>query len=299
MNRLGELLPADLRTDGKNEPEPSPERPEAGPVPADGTETPEQREKRIRRESDRVAFYNLAEGERHKKDGVDCPVCRNKGYFYRLTEDGDMIARRCGCMKKREALQRIRDSGLENLIRDCTFDKFEAKEVWQQNLKETAQAFCKDADAKWFYVGGQVGSGKTHICTAICEDYIRRGYDVRYLMWAETSKHLKALINDYREYADRMNVYKRTPVLYIDDFLKVRQGAEPSDADLNLAFELINARLLQPDTVTVISAEKPLSEAMEYDEATFSRILQRCGRYRLTISRSREKNYRLKTGGEA
>ena len=55
MNRLGELLPADLRTDGKNEPEPSPERPEAGPVPTDGTETPEQREKVVRPEADRGA----------------------------------------------------------------------------------------------------------------------------------------------------------------------------------------------------------------------------------------------------
>ena len=299
MNRLSELLPA-AEAAGKTEPEAKQEEkePEAREEEKTGDpeewDSPERRAERLRHESRRTAFYNLAEGARHKTDGLDCPVCRNKGYFYRLSEDGTMLARQCGCMKKREMLKKIRESGLENVIRDYTFDKFVTEEPWQKELKEVARAFCRDPSAGWFYIGGQVGSGKTHLCTAICWDYIKRGYDARYLMWAETSKHLKALINDYRAYSGMMNEYKRIPVLYIDDFLKVRQGADPSDADLNLAFELINARLLQPDKITLISAEKPILEAMEYDEATFSRIYQKCGKYHLAVGRDRGRNFRLR-----
>ena len=270
----------------------SAEEPPEQPDPAE--ENPAQREKRLAYEAGRIAFYNAAEGALHRRDGVDCPVCRNKGYFYRMSEDGYMVAHRCGCADKREVLRRIRESGLQSLIQSCTFAAFETAQEWQRTLKETAEAFCRDQEAYWFYVGGQVGCGKTHICTAICDYYIRRGYDVRYLMWAETAKHLKAMVNDYRAYSDLINAYKRIPVLYIDDFLKVRQGAEPSDGDLNLAFELVNARLLRPKAITVISSEKTLKEAMEYDEATFSRIFQRCGRYYLAVERKRDRNYRLR-----
>ena len=309
MNRLLELLPqmaprpAEPVPGDWSAPAEEKQKQTASPsevpqtVPAEEAETPEHREKRLKREADRVAFYNLAEGGRQHRDGLDCPVCRNKGYYYRMTEEGDMVALQCACMARRKTLQKIRESGLGTMIRDYTFDNFETREPWQAELKEQAQAFCADPDAGWFYVGGQVGSGKTHICTAICADYLRRGFDVRYLMWAEKSKHLKALINDYHAYTDMLDEYKRVPVLYIDDFLKVRQGAEPSDGDLNLAFELINARLLRPGAVTVLSSERTLPEAMEYDEATISRICQQCGRYRIAIGRDRGRNYRLAASG--
>ena len=270
----------------------STEEPPAQTTP--GEETPAQRKARLAHEAGRIAFYNAAEGSLQRRDGVDCPVCRNKGYFYRMSEDGYMVTHRCGCADKREVLRRIRESGLQSLIRSCTFATFETTQDWQRTMKDAAEAFCRDPDAHWFYAGGQVGCGKTHICTAICEYYIRKGYDVRYLMWAETAKHLKAMVNDYRAYTDLINGYKRIPVLYIDDFLKVRQGAEPSDGDLNLAFELVNARLLRPEAITVISSEKTLKEAMEYDEATFSRIFQKSGKYNLSIGREQGRNYRLR-----
>ena len=256
--------------------------------------SPAYRRKLLKREAARVALCNQAEGGLHRRDGLNCPACRNRGFVYALTEEGDVVARPCECLRKRETLKKIRASGLEQVIGDYTFDRFTTPEAWQRELKERAMAFCRDADARWFYVGGQVGSGKTHLCTAICADCIEKGLDVRYMLWAEQSKRLKALVNDGRAYAQALNEYKQAPVLYIDDFLKVRQGAAPSDGDLNLAFELINARLLLPEAVTVISSEKTLSEAMDYDEATFSRIFQQCGRYQAAITHDRSRNYRLR-----
>ena len=240
----------------------------------------------------RTDMLNQSPGGLHLRDGIDCPACNNKGYVYRLTDEGQM-ARPCECLRRREVMRRMEASGLGQLLRDCTFDRFIAGEDWQKGFKELAMRFCEDDNARWFYAGGQPGSGKTHLCTAICERYIRKGRDVRYLLWAEKSKLIKAAVGDYRAYAAMLDEYKRIPVLYIDDFLKVRQGAEPSDGDLNLAFELINARLLSPEAVTVISSEKTTAEAMEYDEATVSRIVQQCGPYRIDLERDREKNYRL------
>ncbi|MBQ6067727.1 MAG: ATP-binding protein [Clostridia bacterium] len=245
-------------------------------------------------EEAQVRRLNEDAGGLNRRDGIDCPRCRNKGWLYRNTEEG-LTALPCDCLRRREIMRRIDESGLGQSIRAYTFDRFADREDWQKTMKQTAQAFCADENARWFYIGGQPGSGKTHLCTAICDFYIRRGLDTRYLLWAEKSKQLKAAVNDsYRSYAAALEEYKRIPVLYIDDFLKVRQGGVPSDGDLNLAFELINARLLSPDRITVISSEKTLEEAMTYDEATISRIAQQCGKYRIDVDWDREKNYRLR-----
>ena len=240
-----------------------------------------------------IRSLNEDEGRRNLRDGIDCPLCANKGWIYRL-EEGSPVAARCRCMPARETMRRMEESGLGQTVNAFTFENYIAAEGWQKDLKQLAQDFCADDSARWLYIGGQVGSGKTHLCTAVCAHYIRRGSRVRYMLWAERSKALKAAVTDYRAYAEMLDEYKRVEVLYIDDFLKVRQGTEPSDGDLNLAFELINARLLSPDKVTVISSEKTLQEAMAYDEATVSRIWQQCGRYRVDVKKDLGKNYRLR-----
>lgn len=135
--------------------------------------------------------------------------------------------------------------------------------------------------------------GKTHLCTAIATDYIKKGYELRYMLWIDDSKMLKSLANDFA-YQDKINIYKNVDVLYIDDFLKVKQGGEPTTADIVLAFEILNSRVMDDEKVTIISSEKTIDELLDYDEAMMSRIVQKCGRYKLNIGKDRSKNYRLK-----
>lgn len=241
----------------------------------------------------KVDDYNNSEGNLHESDGYNCKICKNKGLIARLNENGYEVYRECSCKKIRATLKRAERSGLGSILTEYTFNKFIDTEDWQKEVKNKAQAFCSDDMAKWFFIGGQVGSGKSHICTAICGHYIKAGQEVRYMIWAEESKRLKAVVNDV-SYQDLMREYKDVDVLYIDDFLKVRNGESPTTADINLAFEIINHRLLEGDKVTIISSEKLLDEIMEYDEATMSRIYQKAGQYKINISKDRSKNYRLK-----
>ncbi len=241
----------------------------------------------------RIDWYNESEGNLHEVDGYNCDICKNKGFIAKLDENGYEVNSICKCQKIRATLKRARRSGLGNIITEYTFDKYIDSEDWQKLIKNTAQAFCADDSAKWFYIGGQVGAGKTHICTAIAAHYIKAGLEVKYMLWSEESKRLKALVNDV-SYHERIHTYKNIDVLYIDDFLKVKSGENPTPADINLAFEIINHRLLDSDKITIISSEKMLDELMDYDEATMSRIYQQTGRYKLNISRDKSRNYRLK-----
>lgn len=241
----------------------------------------------------KIDWYNESEGTLNQIDGYNCTLCKNKGYIAKLDDNGNEVHKECKCQKIRETLRRARESGLGDIITDYTFAKFNAEEEWQKQIKQIAQAFCEDDQAKWFYIGGQVGSGKSHLCTAIAAHYIKAGKNVKYMIWAEEAKKLKSLVNDF-SYQDIIGQYKDVNVLYIDDFLKVKAGEEPTPADINLAFEIINHRIMSRDNITIISSEKTIDELMDYDEATMSRIYQKAGKYKIKIAKDKNKNYRTR-----
>lgn len=241
----------------------------------------------------KIEWYNQTVGNLNEADGYNCDICRNKGYIARLDEQGYEVHRPCKCQKIRATLKRAKRSGLGDIITKFTFDKFKDTEDWQKKIKNTAQAFCEDDKTKWFYIGGQVGAGKSHICTAIAAHYIKAGQEVKYMIWVEEAKNLKSRANDI-SYQTEINIYKNVDVLYIDDFLKVKNGENPTTADINLAFEIINRRLLESNKITIISSEKTLDEIMDYDEGTVSRIYEKTGDYNLSIGKDRNKNYRLR-----
>ena len=248
-------------------------------------------------------WANEDSGNLNEKDGYNCDVCKNKGYIYFLQKSpysnaNEMTVRNCECMKIRKTLARAKESGLNNILSDYTFPKYETAEDWQKGIKEKAMSFCTDDEARWFYIGGQSGAGKTHICTAIAGHYIKQGKNCRYMLWRDDAVKLKQLVNDFTEYQKLMTEFKQADVLYIDDLFKSQvgpqQNAEPTKADINIAFELLNNRLMDKDKITIISSEYMITEALEFDEATVGRIFQNAGQYKVSIPKDRTKNYRLR-----
>ena len=202
------------------------------------------------------------------KDVFDCPVCGNTGRIVREDEDGVVWVRECDCMNARRAIRRLRRSGLEDAVSRYTFAAYETPDDKRRAVLNAAKRFCKQ-DSGWFYIAGQSGSGKTHICTAICGELLKT-VDVRYMLWREDAPRLKAAANE-PEYGELIEPLKRVPVLYIDDFLK----GKTTDADFNLAFELINARYNDSRLRTIISSELPINAILNLDEGLGGRIYER------------------------
>lgn len=232
----------------------------------------------------RVESYNSTQG---KLEGYDCSECLNKGYIAKIVNSSEVMAE-CRCMKIRSTLNRIKQSGLEKQLKSHTFKNFQTDSEWQRQMKAAAADFIK-SDAIGFFVGGQSGCGKTHICTAIVGYMIKQGLSARYFVWREESTILKAMVND-REYTKRINEFKTADVLYIDDLFKQK---DIKDADIKLAFELIDYRLRQ-QLKTIISTELDEDTLIECDEALASRIMQISRGFRMVIPRDRNKNYRLR-----
>lgn len=249
---------------------------------------------------------NALEGKLHELDGYDCRECRNKGYIS-VPKQNELSGWwmpyhvDCKCKRIRNAIHRLNRSGLSNVVKECTFDKYNATEDWQTAVKAAAMRFCKDSENKWFFIGGQSGAGKSHLCTAMTVHYIRQGKEAKYMLWRDEITRLKASVNDAPVYADLMHELKDSPVLYIDDLFKSGKGpdgkpAMPTTADVNAAFEIINYRSLNPELITIISSERTLSELEEIDSATAGRIAHKAkaGGYCLSIRRDPAKNYRMK-----
>lgn len=259
--------------------------------------TPEQKAQAM------VDRLNRMEGDLDKSI-YDCSKCMNRGFIYSVKpyfKDFIEVARECDCKEIRTSIIRMKKSGLEPLMKKCTFDKYEAAEDWQQYVKQKAQIFASDIDQlenKWFFLGGGIGCGKTHLCTAIVKELLEKGRSARYMLWINDSSKLKAMIND-PGYEEALDDFREAEVLYIDDFFKIvkdNQGKEmlPTGADIKLAYELINYRYQHDDLITIISSERFAAEIESIDSAVGSRILEKCQDNAISIARDPKRNFRMK-----
>ena len=213
------------------------------------------------------------------------------------------MLRYCECHGIRKSMIALKRSGLADSIEQYRFDNFRTDEPFQKAMYDKCKGFIAQKDSRFLYIGGQPGCGKTHICTAICGDYIKRGAQTIYTTHQMLLQELKrnAVDDEYNEVLDK---YGTVPVLYIDDFFKPiyevnrrtgeRKRMPPSAADVKHTFEVINMRLVK-NLITIMTSELYLDEIMDIDEALGSRIKQKCGAaYVVDIAYKGERNYRTR-----
>lgn len=225
-----------------------------------------------------------------------CPICGGVGFIYSEDRRSMMM---CRCTKRLVMAKRIRESGIVGGLRQYTFENFKTDEPWQQRMLEVAKDYVEHGIGAgyWMYFGGQPGSGKTFLATAIVCKLIQ-SMSVRCVAWPRLVMELKSVANNAEEYERRMEPILNTSVLFIDDFFKPQRNKNGTDAsvtpaDLRVAFDIINYRYAYEKPV-IISSEWFLSELTDMDEAIASRIHERCGRYKAIIKRDPARNHRYK-----
>lgn len=217
---------------------------------------------------------------------LDCRVCNNNGYVTRTDENGCQWARECECMNQRRSIRRINGSGLQDMVKRYSFENYETPTEKHKLIKEKAIQFTR-IPVECFVIVGRSGSGKTHICTAICNELMSGGWNLKYMMWRTEAAELKAMVNEREEYKRRINQLRNVPVLYIDDFWK----GTVTDADINLAFTILNDRYNMKNKKTIISTEMSMEKILEKDEAIGGRISERAKGF---VLQAPDENWRLK-----
>ena len=250
----------------------------------------------------KVDSFNRAEGHLHEEDGYCCNICKNKGSIMKLVEEPGkypvQVVAECKCAEVRRSIRRMKKSGLKDIIKDYTFDKYEAADPWQQAIKSAAEEYAKNPEG-WFFLGGQSGAGKTHLCTAICREFLLNGRRVVYMLWRDDIAKLKALSMETEQRMRMIDRFKKAEVLYIDDLFKTGKNPDnsrqhPTSADINVAFEIINYRYINPGLLTIISSECTQDELLDIDEASGGRIFEKAGAHGFSIAPDRSRNYRTR-----
>ena len=236
-------------------------------------------------------------------DGIDCPKCLNRGFSMVVVYDGKRLPtleyRWCDCSRQRVYARTLRESGLQKAVMRYRLDNFDAIEPWQHVMFHKAKQYIEHGagEGNWFYAGGQSGSGKTHICTAIASELMKIG-TLRYIVWPQTAKTLCGISDDAVEYGIKLNEIQTSNFLYIDDFFKPVFRSNGMEAmatapEVRLAYDIINYRY-NKELPTIISSEWFSSELCEIDEATAGRIAEACGEYKVDIARKPERNHRIR-----
>ena len=228
--------------------------------------------------------------------GYDCPKCLNRGKLAAVKDGGGVFFTDCECMKIRLCIQKMENSGLRDVIKSYTFDTYQDTEEWQKAIKRGAVDYANNATG-WLLLCGQSGSGKTHLCTAVCRQLLLDGKAVRYMPWRQDIRELKGMAKEPATQAEALKKYQEAPILFIDDLFKVSRAADgscvPTTGDVNLAFDIINYRYTKR-LPTIISTERTPAELVEIDEATGGRIVERAQGHTYCIEKKPGRNYRLR-----
>lgn len=228
----------------------------------------------------------------------NCPICKGTEYVeWKEIHFGIEYecAEPCICLKRKRQLKRMEDSNLANPA-GMTLNRFFVAEPWQQNLIEKATRFVgykptsADDILPWFFIGGQTGAGKTHICTGICSQLIDQGRSIRYEIWPDLATDLKARQNT-PEFTEMMKRLQNVDVLYLDDVFH----GDATKADMELLWNIVNGRYTG-NKQTIISTEMFLSEIIDRDHGLGGRIHERASGYICQIQRNVTRDYRRKGG---
>lgn len=223
-----------------------------------------------------------------------CEKCKDTGWIESVDEQGYEYMRHCECWTIRQAKELMARSGISREFQTKGFKTFDTKNnpqlVTAKNKAIKYYQSFKDIESTRFnsiMFCGQVGSGKTHLGTAICSNLMSQSVPVIYMAYRNAVTKIKQNIVDEAQYNSEIKRYSESRVLYIDDLLKGRL----TETDINIMYEIVNHRYMN-NLPIIVSTEKTPEQLLDFDEAIGSRMIEMC-RGNIIKLQGKELNYRL------
>lgn len=228
---------------------------------------------------------------KERSENHECDICNDIEWIY---DSETNTAKPCKCREAKQYKRILENSGISEAFLSRTFESFSTKgkpkiiaeaKIMALNYANNFEEI-KNTENNSIALCGQVGSGKTHLATAVSNVLMSKGYGVLYMQYRDAITRLKQSLLDEENYQREINRYKRATVLFIDDLYKGK------GKDDNIVYEIINHRYFAGLPMVITSEFSPATW-IEFDEGTGSRLIQRC-RDRIIKFEGSSLNYRLK-----
>lgn len=209
------------------------------------------------------------------KAKYNCPICKDKGSIIVEQTNGQPIVKMCKCKQKEILRQQWIDAGFNIMSADRNFKTFKINNKVSKKMRDMAMDYVRSFRTIPFNNSisflGQPGSGKTHICMAIALELIKKGFYPVYFPYREIITELKQNVMNPTVYQEKMNKYKKSKILIIDDLFK--GGA--TESDIRTMFDILNYRYLNRLPI-VVSSEHLSQSLLNIDNAIGGRIIEMC-----------------------
>lgn len=214
-----------------------------------------------------------------------CSMCDGSGFVRGDWKDGRREIKACPvCAAKAAHEARLKRSGISRSDYERhTLDSFKADTNEARRMKAAAEYYianAKPTQSIGFF--GRPGTGKTHICIAICQAIKKPHYYWQYR--AEIQKIKNAEYRLPEVYDELIRKPSTAGFLFIDDLFKgaVINGGL-SMQDKQIMFDIINRRYMN-QLPTIFSSELPLKKITEMDEGIGTRIEEMTGSYAIACT---------------
>lgn len=212
-----------------------------------------------------------------------CLRCKDIGWIKVSDKYGYVTVAKCpNCTNKNRMKVWLKQSGVSPMDYErYNLDSFITDDIESKKMKKVAISFLKDDKAKGIGYFGRSGSGKTHICIAICQKLNKPHF-----YWQYRHEIQRIKISMYKSIEDYESFLKKpmtVPYLYIDDLFKgaIDKG-RISQQDLQIMFDIINQRYINR-LPTIVSSEFSLNEIFKFDEAIGSRLYEMLKPYVINV----------------
>lgn len=226
---------------------------------------------------------------------MKCKLCGGAGIYIK-----DGLAVKCSCLQKMDKNRRYAASRLPPKLLKCSFGTFdlsyypenvlleksansyqEAAKCALKAAKAFARANAANTGGKGLFIYGNVGSGKTYLCSAIANFLLEKGKEVLFIVVPDLLDEIRASYSGDSDLSEVqvLSYALNAPVLILDDL-----GAHNyTEWAKNKIYSIINNRL-NNERPTVINSNLNLGQMEKYlGERTTSRIIEMCDIYRLFV----------------
>ena len=195
-----------------------------------------------------IMFSDWLQEHKYCKECTGLEMCNKSHLGYRLNIDENLeqFYGPCEYLQTRENLITHRKNYLlcdlseKNLTLSLNDIDLTGESEYYKGIVNIAKQWVNELPKKGLYFYGGLGTGKTYLASAICNDLPRNGYKVAFVNYPKLCSDIRNNVTEYDYVDSRMRKLRSAKILVIDDI-----GAESVTAYIrdDILFPILDYRM--------------------------------------------------------